>query len=84
MLFLDFEQPRRLRVNGIARIADPTGEFDGAPLIVRVQAQAIFPNCPRYIHRMQLVEASVYAPPPGYRPLEPGWKQSFQDVLPER
>jgi hypothetical protein len=24
----------------------------------------IFPNCPRYIHRMQLVESSPYAPRP--------------------
>ncbi|HZN99731.1 MAG TPA: pyridoxamine 5'-phosphate oxidase family protein [Burkholderiales bacterium] len=82
LLFLDFEQPRRLRVNGIARLHEPAGEFEGAQLVVRVHAQTIFPNCPRYIHRMQLVETSVYAPRAGYQPPEPGWKQSFRDVLP--
>ena len=83
LLFLDFEQPRRLRVNGTARVEDPSAEFEGAQLIVRVQAQAIFPNCPRYLHRMQLVEPSVYAPRPGHQPPEPGWKERFKDVLPK-
>lgn len=82
LLFLDFEQPRRLRVNGTARLEDASAEFEGAQLIVRVKAEAIFPNCPRYIHRLQLVETSVYAPRPGYQPPEPGWKKQFQDVLP--
>ena len=82
LLFLDFEHPRRLRVNGRARLEDPTGEFEGAQLTVRVRADAIFPNCPRYIHRLQLVEASVYVPRSGYEPPEPGWKQNFRDVLP--
>ena len=82
LLFLDFEQPRRLRVNGTARLEDASAEFEGAQLIVRVKAEAIFPNCPRYIHRLQLVETSVYAPRPGYQPPEPGWTKQFQDVLP--
>jgi len=82
MLFLDFDQPRRLRVNGKATVHDSNGEFEGAQLVVRVQAEAIFPNCPRYLHRMQLVEPSVYAPRPGHQPPEPGWKQRFKDVLP--
>lgn len=84
LLFLDFEQPRRLRVNGTARLEDASAEFEGAQLIVRVKAEAIFPNCPRYIHRLQLVETSVYAPRPGYQPPEPGWKKQFQDVLPDK
>jgi predicted pyridoxine 5'-phosphate oxidase superfamily flavin-nucleotide-binding protein len=82
MLFLDFEQPRRLRVNGVARIEDASAEFEGAQLIVRVRAEAIFPNCPRYIHRLQLLETSVYAPRAGYDPPQPAWKQNFRDVLP--
>jgi len=35
-------------------------------MMVRVRAERIFPNCPRYIHRMQLLELSVYAPAPGH------------------
>ena len=84
LLFLDFEQPRRLRVLGRARLEEPRGEFEGEQLVVRVRAEQIFPNCPRYIHRMQMVEASVYAPRPGHEPPEPAWKKSFRDVLPER
>ena len=82
LLFLDFEQPRRLRVNGSAELHEPAGEFEGAQLLVRVRAETIFPNCPRYIHRLQLVEPSVYAPRPAHQPPEPGWKRHFKDVLP--
>jgi hypothetical protein len=82
LLFLDFEKPSRLRVNGQATITDEVSGFEGAQLVVRVKAEAIFPNCPRYLHRMQLVETSVYAPRPGHEPPEPGWKKHFKEVLP--
>jgi uncharacterized protein len=82
LLFIDFEQPRRLRVNGHASLVDHVSGFEGAQLVVRITADAIFPNCPRYIHRYRLVETSVYAPRPGYKPPEPGWKKNFSDVLP--
>jgi predicted pyridoxine 5'-phosphate oxidase superfamily flavin-nucleotide-binding protein len=89
MLFLDFEQPRRLRVNGRAflHFEHPLlEECKGAQSIVRVQAERIFPNCPRYIHRMQLVELSVYVPGERHEPPVPGWKRNpaFKDVLPKR
>ena len=89
LLFLDFEQPKRLRVNGNAEVRadDPMlGEFPGAVFIVRVTASHIFPNCPRYLHRMQLVEHSVYAPRPEYTPPVPAWKtfDAFRDALPPR
>jgi len=87
LLFFDFEQPRRLRVNGLASVApdDPLlGEFTGAQLVVRVRATHVFPNCPRYIPRMQLAEASPYVPRPGVEPPVPAWKrfEMFSDVLP--
>ena len=77
LLFLDFEQPRRLRING-------TAELDTEQMMVRVRAERIFPNCPRYIHRMKLVELSVYAPAPGHTPPVPAWKRfpQFNEVLP--
>jgi len=84
LLFLDFEKPRRLRVLGRARLEEPRGEFDGEQLVVRVHAEQIFPNCPRYLHRMTMVETSVYAPCPGHQPPEPAWKKSFRDVLPDK
>ncbi|MFN8634940.1 MAG: pyridoxamine 5'-phosphate oxidase family protein [Chloroflexota bacterium] len=87
LLFLDFESPSRMRVNGTASIADDDPlltEFPGAQLIVRVRAERIFPNCPRYIHKMALVEHSVYAPQAGHQPPAPDWKQNevFRDHLP--
>ena len=89
LLFIDFEQPKRLRVNGAAALGfdDPLlGEFAGAQGIVRVRAERIFPNCPRYIHRMQPVESSVYVPAPGHEPPVPAWKEFpvFKEVLPRR
>ena len=87
LLFIDFDSPRRLRVNGAASLHfdDPLREaFTGAQLVVRVRARRIFPNCPRYIHRMQLVEPSPYVPRAGTEPPVPKWKQfdAFRDVLP--
>jgi predicted pyridoxine 5'-phosphate oxidase superfamily flavin-nucleotide-binding protein len=84
MLFIDFEKPKRLRVNGEARISrdDPLlAHTVGAQLIVRVKARAIFPNCPRYIPKMQIVEPSIYAPKPGVEFPEPAWK-TFSDFAP--
>ena len=87
LLFIDFERPDRLRVNGSARIAesDPLlAEFAGAQFIVRVRAERIFPNCPRYIHRMTIAESSPYVPRADYTPPIPRWKRfdDFADVLP--
>lgn len=87
LLFMSFEQPKRLRVNGTAAVSaqDPLlGEFPGAQLLVRVRAQHIFPNCPRYIPRMQVVESSPYVPAEGCVPPIPKWKTfpQFNEVLP--
>jgi len=89
LLFLDFERPKRLRVNGRATLSedDPLrAGFPGSVFIVRVAAERIFPNCPRYIHRMQLVEHSAYSPRAGYTPPVPAWKgfDVFRDALPAR
>ncbi len=80
---------RRLRVNGEASVSrdDPLlAGTVGAQLIVRVAVRAIFPNCPRYVPSMELVEPSVYAPRPGREPPEPAWKEfdAFKDVVPPR
>jgi predicted pyridoxine 5'-phosphate oxidase superfamily flavin-nucleotide-binding protein len=87
LLFIDFEKPGRLRVLGQASLAekDPLlASFAGAQLVVRVRAERIFPNCPRYIHRMSVVEASPYVPSEGVAPPVPGWKKmpQFNEVLP--
>ncbi len=74
MLFMDFERQMRIRINGTAEIRDKDPlleEFPGAVFIVRITATSIFANCPRYIHKMKLVEYSVHAPNPGYTPPDP-------------
>ncbi|MGE3145920.1 MAG: pyridoxamine 5'-phosphate oxidase family protein [Pseudorhodoplanes sp.] len=79
-------KPKRLRVNGTAKVDrdDPLMRHTvGAQMIVRVAARAIFPNCPRYIPSMQVVEPSAYTPMPGCAPVEPAWKgfDIFKDVV---
>lgn len=88
MLFIDFQEQNRMRVQGTASVSadDPLMEqFPGAILIVRVKAERIFPNCPRYIHKMQMIEHSVYAPRAQYEPPQPDWKYMpvFRDALPQ-
>ena len=93
LLFIDFGgasgSGRRLRLNGEASIdlTDPLlAEYPGAEMIVRVRAREIFGNCPRYIHRYQLLERSVYVPHADETPPEPEWKQSewAREALPKR
>jgi predicted pyridoxine 5'-phosphate oxidase superfamily flavin-nucleotide-binding protein len=87
LLFVDFERPGRLRVNGHATMADDDpllAAFSGAQLVVRVRAERIFPNCPRYVHRLATGEPSPYVPREGCVAPVPKWKQMeiFADVLP--
>ena len=89
LLFIDFEKQNRLRVNGTAAISDQDelrNEFPGSVFIIRVKAEKIFPACPRYIHKMQMIELSEYAPKANYTPPIPDWKkfEDFRDALPER
>jgi len=85
MLFIDWESQWRMRLNGEASIDfdDPLlPEFPGAQFIVRVAAREVFPNCPRYIHKMQLVERSVFVPRAACDTPDPDWKDHFEDALP--
>lgn len=53
MLFIDFENPRRLRVQGEAAICTDRAlieAYPGAVSVVTVAATHIFINCGRYIH----------------------------------
>ena len=87
LLFVDFEGQRRLRLNGIASIDpdDPlVAEYERAQLVVRVRATHVFPNCPRYIHKLELVERSRFVPREASEPPVPDWKRRewARDVLP--
>jgi predicted pyridoxine 5'-phosphate oxidase superfamily flavin-nucleotide-binding protein len=86
LLFIDFEGQKRLRLNGIASI-DPEdallAEYPRAQCVVRVLATEVFPNCPRYIHKLQLVERSRFTPKAECEPPVPDWKRRdwARDVL---
>lgn len=89
LLFIDWERPARLRVHGRARLSfeDPLlATWPGAQLVVRVAITRVFPNCPRYVHRMERVAASPYVPREGAPPPRPAWKDDprFASELPER
>jgi len=87
LLFIDFESPKRLRVNGEALVLDDAATLarhHGAQLVVRVRARRIFPNCPRYIHKSAGAALSADAPRPGHEPPAAAWKSMsiIADVLP--
>lgn len=90
LLFIAMEEkPRRLRVKGTAQVVldDPLlGEFEGSQALVRVTPVDIFPNCPRNIPRLQLLERSPHLPRCGAPRIEPAWKsyEMFADVVPPR
>jgi len=87
MLFIDFEKPHRLRLQGIAGVSDDDPllpEYAEAQLIVRVTVTEIFRNCPRYVHHYKKIEPSKFVPrATGETPIAP-WKRvdDVQAVLP--
>jgi len=89
MLFIDLTSPKRLRVNGTARIEPPefvAPAYAEAQFVVVVSVREVFPNCPRYIHKYTLVERSAFVPHTDQPTPVPGWKQMdwARDVLPQR
>jgi predicted pyridoxine 5'-phosphate oxidase superfamily flavin-nucleotide-binding protein len=87
LLFVDFERQRRIRVDGTASLSydDPLlPRHPEAQFMMRVEAQLIYPNCARYIHRYQLVERSRFVPRADALTPVPGWKRTdwAVDVLP--
>jgi uncharacterized protein len=89
LLFIDFQAQRRMRVNGTASINPDDkllSSYPEAQFVVRVTATEIFPNCPRYIHKLELVERSRFVPHAGVETPEPEWKSAdwARDVVPPR
>ena len=88
LLFIHFEERKRLRLNGAASISedDPLlAEYPEAQFVVRVRAEQVFPNCPRYIHQYQLVERSRFVPKAACETPVPAWKTREwvgEDALP--
>lgn len=84
MLFLSFDgntfdgSAARLRVNGRAEVDDSDAAIAGLPgakRLIRVHAEQIFPNCPRYIPNVAVNEPSIYTPRADRAAPEPPWKE---------
>lgn len=87
LLFIDFEQPQRLRVNGTAEVLadDPLlAQYPGAELLVRIGVRQIFGNCPRYVPTLRFVADSAHLPRADSEPPIPQWKTRpiWREVLP--
>ena len=87
LLFIDFENQKRLRLNGVAAIDSPPSvspPYTESQFLVTVSVRQIFPNCPRYIHKMRRVEPSQFVPRPAKRTPVPAWKRMdwARDALP--
>ena len=90
LLFIRWtESPKKLRVLGKASIDehDPLlDHYAGAQLIVRVTAEQIFDNCPRYLHEITISNFSKYVPKSGRKAPIPDWKRNplYSDALPDQ
>jgi predicted pyridoxine 5'-phosphate oxidase superfamily flavin-nucleotide-binding protein len=86
LLFIDFLKPRRLRVRGEARLlrdGPMLKSYPGAKAAVEVSIERVWQNCPRYVHRRQLLEHSPYVPAADGSAKLAMWKRIdvVQDVL---
>jgi hypothetical protein len=86
LLFISFVERKRMRLNGIAEHVDDDPLLDAFPeaqFLWRVRAREVFPNCPRYIHRYELVERSRFVPKTNCETPIPEWKRRewARDVL---
>lgn len=72
-----FNNAGRLRINGHAQIDDRPEAIEGLPgakRMIRVRAEYIYTNCPRYIPKLATEKSSVYSPRENYSPPDPDWK----------
>ncbi len=87
LLFIDFETPHRMRVQGQASVSatDPLlSSWKDAELVVRVAVTDVWLNCPRYVHTYQKTGQSRYAPTAACETPMAEWKRidMLQDALP--
>ncbi|WP_232415347.1 MULTISPECIES: pyridoxamine 5'-phosphate oxidase family protein [Methylotenera] len=88
LLFIDFETPRRLRVQGIAKIDEQPDLqiFPKAEFLIRINPTEIWVNCPRYIHRYKKVSQSPYTPNTNKTSRLAQWKRLdsvYESLLPD-
>ena len=77
LLFIDFMKGWRLRIHGSATIHRDDAllsNYPEAQFMIRIAVREAFGNCPRYIHKYQLLERSTYTPRAGKPTPIPDWK----------
>ena len=87
LLFISFERPHRLQVQGTANISqDATflAHYKEADFVVTVKLEECWQNCPRYIPKYEKVRSSRYVPRVECDTPLAEWKRVdlLQDVLP--
>ena len=85
LLFIQLgASPKRLRVNGRCDLIE-TDTPKGQKLIVQLEADEIFPNCPRYIPELSKEAPSPYLPDASGTGVKPNWKNlpNLRDNLPK-
>ncbi|HSH53924.1 MAG TPA: pyridoxamine 5'-phosphate oxidase family protein [Methylotenera sp.] len=78
MLFIDFETPHRVRVQGTAKLLREhplLAEYTEAKYLIMVEVTKIWVNCPRYIHKYKKLNQSKYVPEPCKVTPIPAWKR---------
>lgn len=86
LLFIDFEKPHRIRIQGKATVSEEkslTSLWKEAELVVQVTVSELWQNCPRYIHRYQKIKDSRYVPQTDCETPIAGWKRVHEvsDVI---
>ena len=86
MLFIDFETPHRIRVQGTAKLLRDhplMAEYTEAKYLIMVTVTKIWVNCPRYIHKYKKIDQSKYVPEPCKVTPIPTWKRMdiVQDAI---
>lgn len=86
ILFIAFDRPYRLRMQGRAELVreGPILEmFPEADIAARVAVSEVWINCPRYVHRYEKVKPSRYVPRDGVETPLCEWKRidGVQDVI---
>lgn len=86
ILFIDFETPHRVRVQGTATYHSEhalMANYPEAQYLITVAISRIWQNCPRYIHRYKKLETSDYVPGKCETTPMASWKRLdlVQDVI---
>lgn len=78
MLFIDFETPHRVRVQGTAKLIrehELLAEYTEAKYLIFIDVTKIWVNCPRYIHKYKKLDQSKYVPEACKVTPIPTWKR---------